>query len=289
MFYRQRTLLFLLKQVGSQATKIQLMKWAFLLAQETPSHGGNVFYHFVPYLYGPYSFTLVQETDSFIRDGLLEPDDEVYWKLSQTAKNATLDLPKSVIQDIRFVVARYGKLSNQELINLIYKKYPWFTLNSQIVAQVTKRPTAEPAIYTIGYEGITVDEFLDNLLRLGIHQVIDVRNNPISRRYGFHKNTLSRLCGLLRINYIHIPNLGIPSSERENIHSSPQYKALFEDYKNGLDHHLKDIQDVIRLISMTPSVLVCKEAAPNLCHRSTLAEYLATLTDLPVKHLGWPR
>lgn len=289
MLYRQRVLLFLLKQVGSQASKIQLMKWAFLLAQETPSHGGNAFYHFVPYLYGPYSFTLVQEADAFIRNGFLEPDDGIYWKLSQTANNATIDLPKSVVQDIRFIVTRYGSFSNQDLLNFVYKKYPWFTINSPIANQARKKPVADNAIYTIGYEGITVDEFLDSLLRLGILQVIDVRNNPISRRYGFHKSTLASLCNLLKINYIHIPGLGIPGSEREKAHSYSQHKALFENYKGNLVHHSKGLQDVIRLIDSIPSVLVCKEADPHLCHRSILAEHLATMIDLPVKHLGWPR
>ena len=64
MLHRQKALLSILQQVGGQATTLQLMKWAFLLGQETQSHGGKTFYQFIPYRYGPYSFTLNRETDT---------------------------------------------------------------------------------------------------------------------------------------------------------------------------------------------------------------------------------
>ncbi len=64
VLHRQKALLSILQQVGGQATTLQLMKWAFLLGQETQSHGGKTFYQFIPYRYGPYSFTLNRETDT---------------------------------------------------------------------------------------------------------------------------------------------------------------------------------------------------------------------------------
>ncbi|NJM48439.1 MAG: DUF488 domain-containing protein [Alkalinema sp. RU_4_3] len=71
------------------------------------------------------------------------------------------------------------------------------------------------------------------LLESGISRLIDVRFNPISRRFGFHRSTLGRLCGFLGIDYQHLPELGIPGSEREDLGASSQYESLFSNYRNS--------------------------------------------------------
>jgi uncharacterized protein (DUF488 family) len=149
-----------------------------------------------------------------------------------------------------------------------------------------RRPVAETSIYTAGYEGKTVDEFLNLLMESGISRLIDVRYNPISRRYGFHKSTLLRLCSSLKIDYQHLPGLGIPSSEREHLDSHHKYTALFENYRCNLPSREKDLTNVSRLLQSDPSVLVCMEANPKFCHRNVLAQHLTTLIDMPIKHLG---
>ena len=45
-------------------------------------------------------------------------------------------------------------------------------------------------IYTIGYEGTTVADFLAALAKAGVRRVIDVRALPLSRRPGFSKTLL---------------------------------------------------------------------------------------------------
>ena len=45
-------------------------------------------------------------------------------------------------------------------------------------------------IFTIGYEGATVAEFLSALQRAGVERVIDIRAIANSRRPGFSKNSL---------------------------------------------------------------------------------------------------
>lgn len=287
MLHRQKALLLILQQVGGTASSLQMMKWAFLLYRETLSHGGKTFYQFIPYRYGPYSFTLAQETDSLIRNGFLEKGKNNSWTLTSLGKELDINLPKTVKQDISSITTRYSKLSGQELVDLVYNKYSWFTVNSDIPKRKKeKRPIAEKAIYTAGYEGKTVDEFLNLLLESGISRLIDVRYNPISRRYGFHKSTLARLCNFLKIDYQHLPELGIPSSERADLGSAAQYKSLFENYRCSLFSHENELLEVIDLLKSKPSVLVCMEADPAFCHRNVLAQHLTTLTNMPIKHLG---
>lgn len=68
---RQKVLLSLLKLAARPVERLEFMKWAFLLRQELPSEGGSAFYDFVPYHYGPYSFTLNHEAGKLESEGLL--------------------------------------------------------------------------------------------------------------------------------------------------------------------------------------------------------------------------
>lgn len=288
MLHRQKALLAILQQVGGQASTLQLMKWAFLLTQETPSQGGKTFYQFIPYRFGPYSFTLQRETDTLIRNGFMEKTDRKTWALTDLGREKNIQLPKQISQDVVAVTQQYGKLSGSDLIDTVYSHYPWFTVNSDFQEKRRqKRPTADLAIYTAGYEGKTVDEFLNLLMRSGIHRLIDVRYNPISRRYGFHKSTLKRLCNSLEIDYQHLPELGIPGIARAALNSTDSYITLFQEYRCGLLDRSDDLQIAMSLLSTEPSVLVCMEAHPQSCHRTVLAQHLAGLMDLPVKHLGY--
>ena len=288
MLHRQKALLSILQQVGGQASTLQMMKWAFLLGQETPSHGGKTFYHFIPYRYGPYSFTLNRETDTLIRNGFVEKADKKTWELTDCGREQSVELPKQIAQDITALTNQYGQLSGSELIDKVYAKYPWFTVNSDWAEKRREqRPIADKAIYTAGYEGKTVDEFLNLLMQSGLRRLIDVRFNPISRRYGFHKSTLKRLCNALDIDYQHLPGLGIPGSARADLDSTDSYLTLFKEYRCGLIDRSNDMQTVISLLKAEPSVLVCMEANPDFCHRNVLAQHLAGMIDLPILHLGY--
>ena len=275
MLNRQKAVLFLLKLASKDVSKVQLMKWAFLLGQETPSHGGTTFYGFVPYRYGPHSFTLSQETNALIRDGLVQETNKGQWELTTAGQKIDIKIPGSVIQDIRYIIAKYGRRTAQELIEVVYDKYPWFTINSSLAArQLQEKPKVACAIYTMGYEGLTADSFLNRILKAGIDQIIDVRNNPVSRRYGFHKNTLSRLCHMLNLDYQHFPELGIPGSDREGLASTIEYQRLFVSYQSKLQYQERHLHDVATFITTKPSVLICMEANPEFCHRNVLAQSL---------------
>jgi uncharacterized phage-associated protein len=291
MLNRQKIILLMLQEAGGFVSRLQLMKWSFLLAQETPSRGGKAFYQFLPYHFGPFSFSLYQEVDNLIRDGLVEDVDGGGWEITPTASQAGLTLPRSIRQDVSFIMDRYNHLSIGQLRDSIYSRYPWFTVNSKIIKKRAQaRPVTEPAVYTMGYEGLMVDGFLNRLMKSGIQRLIDVRHNPVSRRYGFHKSTLARLCGYLEIGYCHLPELGIPSENRRNLQTPSDYIGLFDYYQHILLPHQTDaVRRLAQLLREKPGVLVCMEADPSFCHRSYLASAVAPIADLPVTHLGWPR
>lgn len=288
MLNRQKTILFLLKQAGGSATRLLLTKWAFLIAHETPSKGGNAFYQFVPYHYGPYSFSLAREISGLVRDGYIEEPSSTVWSLSSAGLHATHTVPIPIERDAAVIMRKYGATPLEALLASIYARYPWFTVNSKEERKRAQaRPVASSAVYTVGYEGLMVDGFLDRLVRSGIHCLLDVRNNPVSRRYGFHKSTLARLCEHLGIAYCHFPELGIPSESRAFLRTTSDYQALFDRYRQDmLPRQNATVQKAAAMLTTQPSALVCMEAEPECCHRSHLAAVLAKLTGLPIKHLA---
>ena len=290
MLIRQKVILSLIEQMSDQLPngtqkkvfRLQLVKWAFLLGKEEKM---PTFYQFLPYQHGPFSFTLYHELETLIRNSyIIEPSKDAIQRTSDVAAPPIDSTLGNAIKDFS---KKYRSMSTEELINHVYSHYPWFTINAKKSEhRREKRPKGECAVYTAGYEGLQIDGFLNILLKAGIQQVIDVRFNPVARRYGFHKSTLARLCGSLNIQYRHVPEVGIPSELRANLQQPSDYKRLFQDYKKKV---LIVQQNIIKRIAnwvvSKPSVLVCMEVDPCFCHRSHLADQIAKHTKLTINHL----
>lgn len=286
MLNRQKTLLYLLQSADRPLLKTEVTKWSFLLRNEFESAGGSAFYDFVPYRFGPFSFCLYQEAGKLENQGLITTvgtGKSQKWKLKE---NIEFKLPeKQTRVDIETVVKQFRKRKLPDLIDYVYERYPKYTYNSEI-KKLAKPPKAKKGIYTAGYEGISVDTFLNMLVQKGIKRLIDVRNNPIARRYGFHKSTLDRLTGNLGIEYVHFPQLGIVSDKRQDLDEQKQRDRLFKEYaRTTLKRETDAISLVGKLVKEKPSVLVCMEAEPCCCHRSHLAEKVSGLIEFPVIHI----
>ena len=282
MLNRQKVILSLIDQMDGRITRLPLVKLAFLLGAETNI---KTYYQFVPYHYGPFSFTLYHELETLKRNGYInEPSKERIQRISDVT---IPPIDFALENEIKDFSNRYSTLSKEALIKHVYSNYPWFTINAKESEQrKEKRPDGKCAVYTAGYEGLQIDGFLNMLLQSGIEQVIDVRHNPISRRYGFHKSTLSRLCKRLTIKYKHVPEVGIPSELRANLQPS-DYIQLFQNYEQDiLSAQQAAVECIASWVESKPSVLVCMEADPDSCHRSRLAAQIENRTKLSIHHLG---
>ena len=279
MLNRQRILVELLRSAGRPLCRIELVKWAFVLRHETPSGGGSAFYEFLPFKQGPYSFNLKREIDGLVHAGSVI-DADGHW-----AAQEKFLISGRESGDVARIAGRFRDLDIDALLNYVYRQHPEYTVNSD-VERLAERPVAEPAIFTAGYEGLQVDAFLNRLIRAGIRRLVDVRHNPIARRYGFHKSTLSNLSEQVGIEYVHIPELGIPSADRAGLDVTVTRSDLFARYeRERLPMQKSAVTSLAESMREKPSVLVCMEAAPCECHRSLLADRLAVRTGLPVIHL----
>ena len=285
IFWRQKVLLALLEKAPKQtASKIQFLKWLFLLKEEENIHCHGRFYDFLPYKYGPFSFSVYRDISEMESWGWIESDEE-YFHFKGTSNGSTHDaLSPKVLGLLEKIIGNYGELPQEVLVEYVYQKYPWYASRSSIRKpyQQIKSKDPEPGIYSLGYEGLSIDAFLNIILEAGIRCVIDSRNNPISRKYGFSKTLLEKKCLDIKVEYYHFPDVGIPSDIRHKIHNK---STLWDRYRQDI---LPNASDTLKLLTditlKRPSMVICFEKSPEDCHRHILAEEISHRTRLPVFH-----
>lgn len=139
-------------------------------------------------------------------------------------------------------------------------------------------------IFTIGYEGVTLGEFLIALEQAGVERVIDVRAVPNSRRPGFSKTPLRNALAEARIGYVHLRALGTPAAGRAAARAG-RHDDLKRIYAGHLElpEAIAESAQMLDLARERPSVLLCYERDPAACHRTLLLNAVAA--DAEVTHL----
>jgi hypothetical protein len=283
LFDRQRRLLTFLDALGGRAGNLDFQKLLFLYCQEPDSAGP---YEFVPYKFGAFSFSCYADRRKLVERGLLAEGDDS-WQLTTQGKKVvgrTQDLLLSAF------ARRHRGLRGDSLVAETYRRFPYYATRSEIAERVLRgdraalgkieaaRPDASKgvAVSTIGYEGRTLESYLNELLRAGVTLLCDVRRNPISRKYGFSKRTLATGCEGVGIGYEHLPELGIASEQRRDLDTQADYDALFAEYERDSLPQQADALSKIRawVRSGARVALTCYERLPHQCHRHCVAEAL---------------
>lgn len=293
MLRRQRTILKLLVTANGSISVTQLQKYLFLLREETFLRDDSAFYEFLPYKFGPYSFAANRELDALTAYGYIEATTAMHTTslhISTLGINTAKQVDSDTSRAVLAIISKYGKNPVRVLMKDVYARYSWYASRSELKELVPADcPTvknAPLAIYTVGYENRSVDGFLNVLLKAGIKHIVDVRANPISRKYGFARSSLSGIAAKVGIGYTHCPELGIPSEMRRDVQSSLEFRQLFSYYERQiLPKTTGKIASVAERMKASPSVLVCMEKQPQDCHRGRLASHLAASTGMDVVHL----
>jgi uncharacterized protein (DUF488 family) len=139
-------------------------------------------------------------------------------------------------------------------------------------------------IFTIGYEGTTVPEFMAALQKAGVKRVIDVRALPLSRRPGFSKSPLRAALADAGIEYVHLKALGTPAEGRAAARAG-RHAELERIYAGQLElpEAMAQSGQMLDLAREKPSALLCMEREPAHCHRTLLLNAVAS--DAEVVHL----
>jgi len=140
-------------------------------------------------------------------------------------------------------------------------------------------------IFTIGYEGKTPDEFLKVLKEAEISIVVDVRENPASRKKGFSKKILSATLNDNGIQYRHIAELGTPKDIRVEYQNSGNLERLLEQYRAYLTENTVHINTLLDAIGNNTACIMCFEKLASQCHRLVITEYLYLNHEVAINHL----
>jgi uncharacterized protein (DUF488 family) len=136
-------------------------------------------------------------------------------------------------------------------------------------------------IFTIGYEGATVGEFVDVLRKAGVERVIDVRALPLSRRPGFSKTPLRGALAEAGIEYVHLKALGTPADGRAAARAG-RHADMARIYAGQLElpEAIAESAQMLALAEEKPSALLCFEREPVHCHRSLLLDAVAAGSEI---------
>lgn len=294
MFYRRKIILALLQIFEGQVDKISLQKLLFLFTRKQ----AKAEYDFIPYKFGCYSYSANADLTAMVKKGMLSETASHFTSNETTNYFDTLKADdKKLMVDVR---DQYGKMNADSLMKHTYLNFPYWAINSVKAQEILSaeqlekvnrsRPTSEETVlFTIGYEGVSLEEYLNLLLKNDVKVLVDVRNNPLSMKYGFSKSQLQQYCNGLGIEYMHFPEVGIHSGQRQELNTQADYDKLFAVYcEDNLTKTISSQEKILNLLKEHKRIaLTCFEANICQCHRKHLAEAIENMLDFKcrVKHI----
>jgi uncharacterized protein (DUF488 family) len=141
-------------------------------------------------------------------------------------------------------------------------------------------------LLTIGYEGCTIAEILEELRAARVGLLIDVRAVPQSRKPGFSKRQLAAGLDEQGIVYVHLQGLGTPKPGRDAVRAGhpERMEPIFREHMTS-DRAQADLANARQLAFGARACLLCFEQGPMTCHRRFVAEMVAAETGQPIVHL----
>jgi len=145
----------------------------------------------------------------------------------------------------------------------------------------------ERNLFTVGYEGQSVESFIATLTANAVSHLIDVREIPLSRKKGFSKTALKDHLNQHNIQYIHLRGLGSPRQARKQLKETGNYEVFFTVMENHLDNVQDSLNTAHRYVTESTCCLMCFEKEAQNCHRSMVACKIKQLdgNGLLIKHL----
>ncbi len=292
-YHRQRFIVSLLETAGGFLGRMDFQKLLFLSHQVLDIQ----YFDFVPYHYGCYSFQAASDLEVLEKNGWIQLKGNTITLLYSLPVEKSLKSRES--NALAQFMQKHGKYRNRSLVRYIYERYPYFATRSKMAGDVVDKETLQRirevkdglrqqdvTLFTIGYEGISFEKYVNSLIQNDVRLLCDVRKNPLSRKFGFSKRSLSILLPKLGIKYVHIPELGILSQNRKNLQSVADYERLFFEYTKTLPEkkqYLLQLYDVLR--EEKRIVLTCFEQDPSFCHRHCVSDWLEEEKGVEVCHL----
>lgn len=141
---------------------------------------------------------------------------------------------------------------------------------------------APDAMFTIGYQGATIERLVETLAGANVSVLVDTRERPTSRRPEFRRKSLDAALAAAGIRYLSVPALGAPRELRAVV---SDWDRFADGYRDRLVLVREELESLVPLIENERVCLLCFEADPSACHRSLLAHEIQGLLDVSTVHL----
>lgn len=286
----------LLEIFGGELSNIHLQKLLFLFCNQEQT---TKVYDFIPYKYGCYSYQSIWDLQTLQKYGTVT-EKEHGWALKQYDPKIFVSVNIIDKVALNFLKKKYANFTADDLMRETYIEYPYWAINSlkakkllnaEQFANVQKQQPKKTntTLFTIGYEGLSIEKYFNKLIVNDVKVLCDVRRNPLSQKIGFSKSALKKVCESIDIQYVHVPELGIASEKRQNLKTQNDYDLLFAEYESTqLAHQGNYIEQVFDLLIENKRIaLTCFEASFCQCHRSKVANAITKLPkwNFELKHL----
>ena len=272
MIHRIKLLLALMQELGIALTSETLQRLLFLFCQEYIEH--NHYYEFLMLGTGPYSLQAEADLSYLVYKAYIVQNEGSLIATEDKKRLATdLDFFEKI--GIQKLKNAWANKSAEEIKTYVAERYP-IALVSHLEGQ---------AFFTIGYEGRSPEIYINLLRDNGVKLLCDVRRHPLSKKFGFSKSELAKNLPLVGISYLHIPELGIASEERQTLQTDADYHALFQKYEETTLVQRKDkLAELQNLLAQYGRIAItCFEADAGHCHRSRVARFMPNILNFQAK------
>ena len=140
-----------------------------------------------------------------------------------------------------------------------------------------------PPLYTIGYERAALADLIATLKSHQVTRVIDVREVAWSRRREFAKAALWSALGAAGLGYGHARQLGTPKAGRDAARAADRdgFRRIFDNHL-ALPEAQAELAAAAERAGSETVCLLCYERDPAHCHRTIVADAIATRTGQAV-------
>lgn len=141
-------------------------------------------------------------------------------------------------------------------------------------------------LFTVGYEGRTLPQFVRLLGENDIARLVDVRERPSSRKRGFSALPLFDALRKVGITYESNRTLGNPEEIRALWKNGSISEGKLQYRKLLRSGRRPQVELLLALSRAERLCILCFEGDPELCHRAVIAEEAARIEPgLSIRHL----
>jgi len=133
------------------------------------------------------------------------------------------------------------------------------------------RSANEADFFTVGYTGRTTQDLLAALAAHSVRTLVDVRQNAVSMyRPELNRTNLRRLVEARGMDYVHLPELGVPRDIRVRAIETGSRDAIWEWYDEYVvAPYVANLHRFFNTLEH-PVAFMCVEIDPAECHRHRL-------------------